>query len=372
PDEEGAFFIWKQSEIEELVGQPAADWFCYRWGVEEDGNVRQDPHGEFTGKNILYESRSIEDVARRFDAEPDAVRAAIQQAAAALLAAREQRPRPHLDDKILTAWNGLMISAFAKGAQVLGDERYRAAAVRAAEFVLSKMYRDGVLLRRFRDGEAAIPGFLDDYAFFALALLDLYEAAFDLRYLETAVELARSMRALFEDEENGGYYSTVPGEGHLVLRLKDDYDGAEPSGNSAAALLLLRLAQITGDGAFQNAANRTLEAFAPRLNSAPIAVPQMMVALDFATSKPRQVILVGERGSDGLDAMLRAVRSRFAPNTITLLVDGPEAREKLAAWNPPIEGMTMVEGKATAYVCEDFACQLPSTRAEDLLSISNR
>ncbi|MDX2153128.1 MAG: thioredoxin domain-containing protein [Bryobacteraceae bacterium] len=366
---EGAFFIWKQSEIEEALGQPAAEWFCYRYGVEEDGNVRQDPHGEFTGKNILYEARSIEDVARRFDVGAAQVEASLTESAAKLLAIRERRPRPHLDDKVLTAWNGLMVSAFAKGAQVLSDNRYEEAAVRAADFVLSTMYRDGVLLRRFRDGDAAIPGFLDDYAFFGLALVDLYETTFELRYLETAVELARSMRLLFEDQEHGGFYSTAPEEGNLVLRLKDDYDGAEPSGNSAAAMLLLRLAQFTNDGEFQNAANRTLEAFASRLNSAPIAVPQMMVALDFATSKPKQVILVGERGSEGIGAMLRALRSRFVPNSITVVADGPEAQRKLAEWNAPVAQMTAVEGKATAYVCENYACQLPVNDVEKFVEL---
>ncbi len=244
---EGAFYVWTHEEIEHIAGEPAAAWFSFRYGVAPHGNVQDDPHSEFTGKNILYQAHTVEETARHFSKTPEEMGHALAAAAEKLLAARRKRARPHLDDKVLTAWNGLMISAFAKGGAVLSEPRYSAAATRAAEFTLSRMYdaKSGVLLRRYRQGDAAIPGFLDDYALFTQALLDLYETEFDIRYLQTAVKLATKQSELFEDKEHGGFFSTAAGDASLLMRMKDDYDGAEPSGNSVAALNLLRLAQMT-------------------------------------------------------------------------------------------------------------------------------
>ena len=244
---EGAFYIWSYEEIHALLGQPAADWFCYRYGVREGSNVDSDPHGEFTGKNILYEAHTVEETARHFGQTPGDVQAALEGAANVLLAARSKRVRPHLDDKILTAWNGLMISAFAKGGAVLDDARYAEAARRAAEFVIGHLYDagSGTLLRRYREGAAAIPGFLDDYAMFTQGLLDLYEAQFDRRHLELAMRLTEKQRELFEDTGSGGFFSTAADDHRLVLRVKEDYDGAEPSGNSVAVMNLVRLAHMT-------------------------------------------------------------------------------------------------------------------------------
>ncbi|MFN3322918.1 MAG: thioredoxin domain-containing protein [Bryobacteraceae bacterium] len=359
---EGAFYIWAHDEIVSLLGQPAADWLCYRYGVEEDGNVRQDPHAEFTGKNILYQAHTIEETARRFEVTPEEVAQALEAARNTLVEARSRRIRPHLDDKVLTSWNALMISAFAKGAQVLGESRYYDAAVRAAEFILNRMYDPaaaGVLLRRFRDGEAAIPGFLDDYAFFTQALIDLYETTFDLRYLKTAIELTDTLRDLFEDREAGGFYSTGHEDSNLVLRVKDDYDGAEPSGNSIATLNLLRLSQITGNAAYRESAERAIRALAPRMNDSPVAVPQMLVAYMFSTVKIKQIILVGDRETEEMHRMFAVLRRRFLPQSIVLLAGTDEERRMLAGWLPVIETMTQIGGRATAYVCEDYGCKLP-------------
>ncbi|MCX6619828.1 MAG: thioredoxin domain-containing protein, partial [Acidobacteria bacterium] len=245
---EGAFYIWTQQELEQALGQPAASWFAYRYGVEPGGNVTNDPHGEFSGRNILFEAHTVERTAGHFEAPIEEVRRALDQARATLLSLRAQRVRPHLDDKILTAWNGLMISAFALGGRVLNEPGYTAAARDAADFILTRMFdgSTGTLFRRYRDGDAAIPAFLDDYALFVQGLLDLYEASFELRYLEAAVSLTEKQIELFEDRENGAFFSSGAGDQRLVLRMKDDYDGAEPSGNSAAAWNLLRLARITG------------------------------------------------------------------------------------------------------------------------------
>jgi uncharacterized protein len=334
---EGAFYIWPLAEIEKIAGQPAARYFAYRFGAETHGNVRNDPQAEFTGKNILFEAHTVEETAHHFEAD---VRAAIEEASARLLAERGKRVRPHLDDKILTAWNGLMISAFARCGAALGDDKYLDAARRAKDFIVKRMYRDGVLMRRYRAGEAAIPGFLDDYAFLVQALIDLGD-------IDLAVDLTEKQRALFEDAERGGFFSTADGDETLILRMKEDYDGAEPSGNSVAALNLLRLARMTGRADFEESGLNTLKALAARINQAPFAAPQLLVAYEFSRNPPKQLVLAGA----GLEAMRREFHSKFLPDYV--LISGKES-------------MPAIDGKATAYICENFTCRLPVTEVEKL------
>ena len=348
---EGAFYVWTADEIGRALAPSDAAIVSYRFGVEPDGNVEEDPHGEFHGRNILYQAHTVEETAGHFEAPPQAVRAVLATAMGRLMELRSTRPRPHLDDKILTGWNALTISAFAKGAQILGEPRYADAARGAANFIRRFLWDDacGVLRRRFRDGEAAIDGFLDDYAFLINALLDLYETEFDSRDLAFATRLAERAIELFEDRENGGFFSAGD-SADLVLRLKDDYDGAEPSGNSGMALALLRLAGMTDREDFRGAAERTLKAFGPRLKSAGAGLPQMLAALSFALGRPREIVLAGPRDG-GMDAMLATIRSRFLPNAV-LLMARDAARE-----------MPSIDGRATAYVCENYTCRLPVTEA---------
>ena len=359
---EGAFYIWAYEEIHRILGDPETETFCRHYGVQKDGNVANDPHGEFTHNNILFLQQPA-----------DAATAPIlERARRKLLEARDRRPRPDRDDKILTAWNSLMISAFAKGAQILGEgERYRTAAIKAAGFLIGNMRSsDGSLLRRYRDGDAAIPGFLDDYAFFAQALLDLYETDFDAAHIEMAIALTRKMCDLFEDREHGGFFSTAEGDPSLVLRMKDDYDGAEPAGNSVALLNLLRLAEITNRPEFQQSAERTLAALSARIAGQPVAVPQMLVALDYSLASRQQVILAGNPADDLTQTFLRKLRDRFLPYTTTLLVDGGPARRRLSELIPAIDQMHPVDGRPTAYVCENYACRLPTqdvSKFEELL-----
>jgi uncharacterized protein YyaL (SSP411 family) len=363
---EGAFYLWTAAEIRAVVGQPVCDWLFHRYGVLEDGNVSHDPHGEFTGRNILYQDNEIEDTALEFGVTVEEVRAGLERAEEALLAARSERPRPHLDDKVLTSWNGLMISALALGGAVLEEPRYAHAARRAAEFLIACMYdpATGILLRRYRQGDAAIPGFLDDYALFTQALLDLYETQFDRRHLELAVRLTARQRELFEDTEHGAFFSSAAEGDGLVLRMKEDYDGAEPSGNSVALMNLLRLAQMTDRDDLREAAERLLTAFAPRLTAAPVALPQMLAACEFRLGQPRQIILVGDREGADTRALLHTLYSRFMPQRIVLLVDSAETRDALAAGIPSIAAMERMEGRASAYVCRNYTCQLPVNEAE--------
>jgi len=354
---EGAFYIWSSEEIRELIPGPAADWFCHRFGVAEGGNVANDPHHEFVGRNILYRAATVEETAGQFARPVDEVKAAIEKAAAALLEARSRRIRPHLDDKVLTSWNGLMISAFALGGAVLEEPRYAEAARRAADFVLDKMLdpRTGILLRRYRKGAAAIPGFLDDYALFSQALLDLYESQFDLRHLQAAIRLTEKQMELFQDAAAGGFFSSAADDATLVMRMKEDYDGAEPSGNSIAVRNLLRLAQITNRAEFQEAASKTLNAFGSRISNVPAAVPEMLAACEFFIGEPRQIVLVGERGAVDFAALLRALHSRFLPDRVLMRVDSDEARAFFSAGIPSIASMT----QPGAYVCRNYTCQLP-------------
>jgi len=332
---EGAFYIWSAEELKQFAK------FASTYGVEPGGNVPDDPHGEFTGKNILYLRQPLD----------DATEAELHPAKAALLAIRSKRVRPYLDDKILTAWNGLMISAFAQAAQVLDEGRYLEAAQRAVGFILTRMFdaRSGVLQRRYRDGDAAIPGFLDDYAFFIGALLDLYEADFDPRHIEIAMQLAGKMRELFEDTVEGAFFSTAAGDGNLVLRMKDDYDGAEPSGNAVALLDLLRLAHFTDRADYRETAERTLRALGSKMAQQSIAVPQMLVGLDYYLAPRREVVIAGEPRE-----FLRHVRARFMPHTITVLSG--------ASFFPAAASMLEIDGKPTAYVCQDYACHLPTNQ----------
>jgi uncharacterized protein YyaL (SSP411 family) len=368
---EGAFYIWSAEEIRRLVGLPAADWFGYRYGVEERGNVAHDPHGEFTGKNILFQAHTLEETAAHFGQDGATLRAGIEQARGVLFESRSRRPRPQRDDKILTAWNGLMISAFALGGAALNEPPYAEAARRAAEFVLARMYdpETGILLRRYREGDAAIPGFLDDYALFAQSLLDLYEAQFDRRHLELAIRITEKQRQLFEDQANGGFFSSAEGDRSLVLRVKEDYDGAEPSGNSVAALNLLRLAQITGRPEFRESAERLFAAFGSRLSAAPMAVPQLLVAYGFLLSEPRQIVIAGGRGAADTQALIETVHARFVPNRIILLADSEDGRAEAAAGAPELAAMTKVNGRAAAYVCQNYTCKLPVTEPSQLAEL---
>ncbi|HEY4361696.1 MAG TPA: thioredoxin domain-containing protein [Bryobacteraceae bacterium] len=343
---EGAFYIWSHAELVAALGEKDAAAFSRRYGVEERGNVSEDPHGEFTGRNILFQAKASED---------DAV---IARAREVLLRLRGQRPRPHLDDKVLAGWNGMMISALAKGSQVLALEypedaaRYGQAARRAADFVRTHLWResDAVLLRRFRDGESAIEGFLDDYACLILGLVDLYETGFKAEDLAWAARLAERARELFEDSEAGGFFSTSEGKADLVLRLKDDYDGAEPSGNSMMTLALLRLGRLLSREEFTRSAERAIGAFAPRVNGNPTAAPQMLVAQAFAAGKPMEIVLAGPES----EAMVAAIYTRFLPNAVVMRAEqAPMA-------------MPAVAGQPTAYVCENYACKLPVTTAQAL------
>lgn len=361
---EGAFYVWDKNEIDAAVGS-SADAFNFHYAVKNEGNVPPggDPHGEFTGKNILIELGSIAATAKHFGRGEADIRQTLVESRATLFEIRSKRPRPHLDDKVITAWNGLMISAFARGAQILDDSAYLEAAMRAAEFVRSQLYDASrkILYRNYREGRSAIEGFADDYAFFIQGLLDLYEASFDVRWLRWAIELQETLDRLFFDPERGGYFSGAGNDPSILLRLKEDNDSAEPAASSVAALNLLRLAQIRNDAGFYERAEKTVDAFSPQIGHFASAMPQMLVALDVLLNQPRQIVIAGERDAAGTRALAAEVHRHFVPNRVLLLADNGEGQRYLEEKLEALRGMKRIDGKAAAYVCENFMCKAPVT-----------
>jgi uncharacterized protein YyaL (SSP411 family) len=366
---EGAFYVWTKDEIEAALG-PSAEIFNFHYSVKAEGNVAPggDPHGEFTSKNILIELGSVAETAKHFGKDEAEVHENLARSRAALLAVRAKRPRPHLDDKIITAWNGLMISAFARGAQVLGDSACLDAATRAGAFIRTQLYdeaRKG-LVRNYREGRSEVEGFADDYAFVIQGLLDLYEASFDVSWLQFASELQETQDRLFFDEVRGGYFSGTGQDASILLRMKEDNDSAEPAASSVAALNLLRLAQFRDETRWRERAEKTIGAFSPQIGHFPSAMPQMLVALDFSLARPRQIVIEGEGDSKETRALLTEVHRHFIPNKILLLADGGEGQRHLEEKLEVLRGMKPVKGKSAAYICENFTCQTPVTDPEAL------
>ena len=327
---EGAFFLWTEDEIAKILGHEEAQIFNRHFGVEPNGNALSDPQGELRGKNILYVARPDEKI--------------LPESKKKLFEIREKRPRPHLDDKILTDWNGLMISSLAFGASVLNESKYRDAARRAADFILANMKRkDGRLLHRYRDGEAAIPGFLEDYAFFIHGLIDLYEATFDSKYLDEAKFLSKEMIRLFWDEKSGGFLLAGNDGEKLISETKELYDGAIPSGNSVAALALLRVGRLAQDNELEKQARQAIEVFSAHLNQFPSGFPQMLIAVDFAVGPSREIVIEGDINAKETREMIQIINGRFLPNKVVLFRPSKD--------------------KAKVSICENYVCKLPVTEA---------
>jgi uncharacterized protein len=372
---EGAFYVWTKKEIDDSLGDNA-EIFDFHYGVEPEGNAPggSDPQEEFRGKNILIQRHTVAETAKHFRKGEAEIGASLEKSRKILFELRTKRPRPHLDDKIITAWNGLMISAFARGANVLDDADYLDSATRATQFLRANLYDESkkTLLRNFRGGKGTVAGFAEDYAFVIQGLLDLYEAGFDIRWLQFAVELQQTQDRIFLDEKNGGYFSTSGEDKSVLLRMKEDNDGAEPSPNSIAALNLLRLAQLRGAQPYRESAGKTIQAFSSILGRAPTALPQMLVAFDYSLGKPRQIVIAGEKERAETKKLLNEVRRHYLPATTLLLADEGEGQKYLGEKLEAIRAMKMVDGKATAYVCENFTCKAPVTDARELRRLLSR
>lgn len=344
---EGAFYTWSWNELSGILDGGELEFVSDYFGVRREGNVRSDPHGEFTGLNILHVTRAL---LASEDSLLSGVRAKLREA-------RARRPLPHLDDKILVSWNGLMLSAYARASRVLGQPEYRTQAERSARFLLGTLRRNGVLLRRFRDGEARFEAHLDDHAFLIQGLLDLYEATFEPMWLEEAIGLSEEMIRRMYDDHDGGFFDTAESDPSLLVRTREFYDSAEPSGNSVAILVLLRLAGMTGHAEYETRARRALRFFAGRMKQAPDAMPQFLAALEFSMAKPRQILLAGEPETAAMQQLVATVFSRFIPDSVVIGVNRKNRKQTEAM--VPWAGMARATTPA-AYVCEDFTCRLPT------------
>jgi uncharacterized protein YyaL (SSP411 family) len=355
---EGAFYVWSRQEIADALGADEARIFCRHYGVEEVGNTPagSDPHGEFKGKNILLERQDVATTARILGVPEEIVSKSLAAGRAKLFERRAKRPRPHLDDKILTAWNGLMISAFSKGGAALREPRYLEAAAKAANFLRKNLTAQGRLLRSWRGEAGSIAGFAEDYAFLLQGLLDLYEANWDVDWLKWALELQGRQDALFRDETGGGYFSSAAGDPLVSVRMKEDYDGAEPSANSISALNLLRFARMFHDEALETRGRQILAASREALDRVPTAVPQMLVALDLALSPPAQAVVAGAREAGDVRIWNAKLHRDFMPRRALLLADGNDFLTKKV---PALGSMKTLDGQAALYLCENFACQAP-------------
>jgi uncharacterized protein YyaL (SSP411 family) len=354
--EEGRFYVWTPGEIESALPAQDAALFCDAYGVTREGNFEG-------GTSILHVVRPLAETARRHRMEPAEAERRLAHARATLFAVRAQRVRPHRDDKVLACWNGLMISAFARGGRALDDPALTERARAAAAFAWSHLWNADAhaLARRWRDGEAGGAGQLDDYADLALGFLDLYQASHDPVWLERSVTLTEQMMSRFYDEKEGGFFESPAGDASIRLRLKDDFDGAEIAGNSVAAEVLARLAGVLDRAPWRARANATFEAYAHRLATHPAAMPRMLAAMMLDRSEERHVVIAGDPARDDARRMIREFDRRFLPADL-LLVTTPGARaDSLRRLAPFAAALPELEGHATAYVCVHYACQLPTT-----------
>jgi uncharacterized protein len=348
--EEGKFYVWTPAQVEAVLGREAAETFCYIYDVSEAGN--------FERSNILNLPKTIDQCAKIRRLDPVQLRADLVTWRAKLLAARDERVRPGRDDKVLVSWNGLAIDSLAQAAGALDEPRYLAAAIMAADFILTKMRRsDGRLLHVWR-GEAKLDAYLDDYACLANGLISLYEAGFDERYMEEAVHLADIMLAHFADRDDGGFFFTADDHEALVARQKDWQDSSTPSGNAMAATVLLRLGKLTGRRDFSDAAIATLQAAVGLMERFPSAAGQMLAALDFHLGPTPEIVILG--GDDPeTSGTIADLRHRFIPNKVVACRRPTDDSSAESPLSPLFTGKTPLSPPPTVFICENFACQAP-------------
>ena len=352
--EEGKFFVWTAEEIEAILGKEEADLLGRTYGVT--------PTGNFEGKTILNLKRTVADVAQQAGAPVETVAERLAAARQRLFMEREKRIKPGRDEKILTEWNGLMIHALADVGVVLGREDALEAARKSAAFILAEMRQDnGFLFRSYKDGRARFNAYLEDYAAFARGLVALYEATFELHWLAEAVRLTKIIQAQFADEVRGGFYQTGIAHEQLVVRRKDFIDNAIPSGNSMAAEMLLRLAKLTGNDDYRSEATRIFQIMAAAMGQQPTGFGRLLTALDDLLSPSQEVAVVGALDDPRTQALLHEARRHYLPHTVLALRE-PDSENPL----PLLEGRTLVDGQPAAYVCENYACQLPVTGVDAL------
>ncbi len=355
--EEGKCFVWTPKQVAEVVGPQEAALFCSVYGVTAQGNFEH-------GSSIPHLKNTIDATAEEQRTDPAELRLRLASCRTRLLQARDRRPQPGRDDKVLADWNGLMIGAFAAGARILDDARYADAAVRAARFVLDRMRTEGRLLHAFMDGRVRHAALLPDYAHLVAACLDLYETTFEARWVEEARALAAQMVDLFWDDRQGGFLLTPRDHESILARPRENSDGATPSGVSVAALALPRLAILTGEDDYRKKADATLRLYRDRVERFPSAFGMMLCALDQHVGRQRQIVLAGRNDAAGLQALVRGVRERFDPNALVALADPADADAARAI--PLLAGKTAPADRPVAYVCENGTCAPPVPTVQEI------
>ena len=366
---EGKFYLWTKEEITKILGNENDKLFINIYNVKEGGNFRGDAEEGHKNKNILHLNKFLSESASIFNLSENELEISIEHSRQKLFEEREKRVHPHKDDKVLTDWNGLMIAAMAKGARAFDEPRYEKASKRAADFILNNMItKDGRLLHRYRDGKAGIKAHVDDYAFLIWGLIELYETNFDVLYLQTAIDLNETLIKHYWDDVNGGFYFTADDGEELLIRQKEIYDGAIPSGNSVAMLNLLRLGRITANAQYEEKASLIQSIFSDRLKKGPSGFAQVMSALDFGIGPSHEIVIVGDPNAKDTESMLKALRKQFIPNKVVLLKPIGEA-SAITSIAEFTKGQSALNGKATAYVCKNYICHFPTNDIDKMLEL---
>ncbi len=365
---EGKFYLWTLEEIREIIGKEEADLYKTIYNVKIGGNFREEATGHAVQSNILNMPKPLHQIAEDMNIPEAQLHERLEKSRRKLFNAREKRVHPFKDDKILTDWNGLMIAALAKTGQALDEPKYIDAAERAGNFVISDLIdSNGRLLKRYRKGTAGVAAYLNDYAFMVWGLLELYEATFNTKYLKEAIRLNDIMLSRFWDEQDGGFYMTADDSEKVIVRMKEIDDGAIPSGNSVAAMNLLRLSRITGRNVYASHTEKITTAFSNSLNSYPATSTHLMSALEFALNPTYEVVIVGKPRASDTRSMLAALRKAFIPAKVVLFRSPDTEDAEILTIAPYTAAMTALNGNATAYVCENFSCKLPTTSIREML-----
>ncbi|MDH3813778.1 MAG: thioredoxin domain-containing protein [Acidobacteriota bacterium] len=368
--EEGLFYLWTTPEVEKILGKEDAAFATSVWSLESEGNYSDEVKGRRTGRNIPHLTSSHQDMARSLKMTDEDFEKRLESIRSRLFEVRERRIHPLKDDKVLTDWNGLMAASMAFAGRVFDEPEWVQAAKSATDFVFEQMRtKSGRMLHRYRDGDASIPAFLDDYVFMTTAMLELYDATFEPRYLERAVELQQQTHELFWDSKGSGFYFTAADNEELLVRQKEIYDGAIPSGNSTAADNYVRLARLTSDSEYVQGADQIFNAFSNEANQMPSAHSQLMSALQRGIGPSLEVVIAGEPGAEDTAALIATVREKYLPQAAVLLVPPGKSGGKIRELAPFAEAYEPVDGKAAAYVCRDFTCQLPTTDPSKLKAL---
>ena len=366
--EEGKFYVWSIDELRDALSVPDAELAIEAYNLSEEGNYVDEASRQRTGKNILHLTEPVEKLAEERDLSVEKLESKLENIRKTLFMEREQRARPLLDDKVLTDWNGMVIAALAKAGRALNEQSYISEAERAYEFIKENLINeDGTLLHRFREGESAINGHADDYAFLIWGLLELYEATFDTGYLKDAIDLNNIFIDNFWDTEEGGFYFTAEGSEELLGRKKELYDGAIPSGNSVALSNLLRLGRITANDGLEKKADGLIRLYSSQAKQAPTGFGQFLQGACFALTESFEIVIAGRQEDTLTQEMLKNVQTKFIPNKVILLSEPGD--EEIRSLAPYTQEQTMASDMATAYVCRNYSCEMPTNDPEKMMEL---